>query len=103
MSKYLAIIVVALFAFATLFPHMMSKQQVETVATKLESTRIEEIPSFIVQKFNSWKSAHNKIYESIEVELYRMAIYYSNFITIQMTNAAQSDYELGENQFMDLA
>jgi C1A family cysteine protease len=61
-----------------------------------------EIPAWVVENFRQWKSRHNRVYESAEVEIYRMAVFYSNFIYIQMENARQSDFELGENQFMDL-
>jgi C1A family cysteine protease len=104
MAKYIALAAIALFFLAMMFPQYVPKPQaqVEEVA-KLSSSISEEIPSFIVEKFKAYKAQYNKVYESVEVELYRMAIYYSNFIVIQMTNAEQREYELGENQFMDLA
>jgi len=100
MNKIVALIASALFMFSMFFAQQGTKtEQVSLMASNAAS----EIPSWIVEKFQSWKSEHSKQYNSIEVELYRMAIYYSNFIYIQIENAQQSDYELGENQFMDLS
>lgn len=61
-----------------------------------------EIPAWVLDNFAQWKARHNKAYESIEVEIYRMAVYYQNFLHIEMENARQSEYQLGENQFMDM-
>jgi C1A family cysteine protease len=103
MSKALALLAVGLLTVAFVFPQIAERLPAGVTNSALQMSNVEnEIPSWIAENFKQWKMTHNKAYESLEVELYRMAVYYSNFIYIEMENARQSEYELGANAFMDL-
>jgi C1A family cysteine protease len=87
-----------------MFPEVAKNLPSNAQKSLLSTSNVEaEIPAWVMENFRQWKSRNNRVYDSVEVELYRMAIYYSNFIYIQMENSRQSEYVLGENQFMDLA
>jgi cathepsin L len=101
MQKLLALLIVGLFATAIVLPNLKN-QQTTDVAQSSTSLDNNEIPSWVLENFREWKARHNRQYENAEVELYRLAVYYSNIIYIQMENARQSEYVLGETQFTDL-
>lgn len=100
MSKILGLVLVGLLVTALVVIPAVKEQTEVPAALSSASSHSQvssDIPSWLVEKFNSWKNLNHKFYGSEEIEMYRMAIYYSNFIYIQMTNAEQQDFELGEN------
>lgn len=60
------------------------------------------VPEWIVAKFQAWKELYNRRYASVEIENLKLSIYFKNFLHIQRENAAQTEYVLGETQFMDI-
>jgi len=71
-----------------------------SVATALPTIHMDPLT---VEKFNSWKETHNKVYSSKEEEAIRFDIFLDNVKYIEEYNAGpDTEMTLGTNQFSDM-
>jgi len=91
--KTLYIALAGLALLATL----LSNSQIANVVVENDA-----IPAHIVQKFNQFKANFNKRYESADVEALKLSIYFANHLFVEASNAIETEFVLGENNFMDL-
>jgi len=89
--RQLVIAVIGLALVATFLTFAPAQQ---SMLRKEESSMT--IPSHIVERFQKWKLAFNKRYETVELENLKLSIFFRNFLDNMRQNAAQSDYVLGE-------
>jgi hypothetical protein len=55
----------------------------------------------VIESFKAWKEQHNKAYENSDEQLYRLALFASNYYFVKNFNDETSTVEL--NLFADLA
>lgn len=91
----LALAAVLLTVFVSQYP-TVSVQPTPGVASR------SSIPREIVERFREWKRQYNRRYANGDDEEFRLSVYYENVNYIEDLNAAQTEVEYGENQFMDL-
>lgn len=89
MVKVAAVLVAALALSAAGFMAFSPKTKV-----------VSEVPASVRAAFTEWKLAHAKVYASPQEELYRLSVFFANFLKI--SKHADPSYKLGLNLFSDL-
>lgn len=64
--------------------------------------RTIEPPLHVIKKFNDWRITHNKIYNTPKELVFRLAIFYKNYLMVKSSNEINQSYKLGLNKFSDM-
>jgi C1A family cysteine protease len=65
-----------------------------------KTTVKSDVPAAILSAFNLWKNTHSKAYNTVEENLYRLKVFYQNFLSLKTHQ--ETSYSVGLNRFADL-
>jgi len=60
------------------------------------------VPVEVVEAFNIWKKEHNKMYSSPTEAVYRIKLFYQNWVKVNAHNQANESWKMGVNFFSDM-
>jgi KDEL-tailed cysteine endopeptidase len=66
------------------------------------NNNVMEIPQEITSTFISWKAKHGKTYKTPSEQLYRLGVFFTNYVTIKQHNQSNATYKMGLNKFADM-
>lgn len=66
------------------------------------STRTQATPKEVIAAFKEWSKTHNKEYTTPGEFVYRLAVFYKNYLEVRDHNNKNALWEAGFNQFSDL-